>query len=132
MVKHTLECLTYSGYMVDCPHLERAGYGGDGNSSTVALQTMFDAAHVYSNWLTGWGASRQEGGMMPNAAPSATAGGGGGPYWNAFMAFAPWRTYVSYGDSRIIQACYPYMKEWMGFVENHTDDDGLLRRWDDP
>ena len=48
------------------------------------------------------------------------------------MAFAPWRTYVSYGDSRIIQACYPYMKEWMGFVENHTDDDGLLRRWDDP
>lgn len=132
MVKHTLECLTYSGYMVDCPHLERAGYGGDGNSSTVALQTMFDAAHVYSNWLTGWGDSMQEGGMMPNAAPSATAGGGGGPYWNAFMAFAPWRTYVSYGDSRIIQACYPYMKEWMGFVENHTDDDGLLRRWDDP
>lgn len=32
MVKYTLSCLTFSGYMVDCPHIERMGYGGDGNS----------------------------------------------------------------------------------------------------
>ena len=37
MVKYTLSCLTFSGYMVDCPHLERMGYGGDGNSSTMTL-----------------------------------------------------------------------------------------------
>ena len=28
MIAHTLRCLAYNGYMVDCPHLERAGYGG--------------------------------------------------------------------------------------------------------
>ena len=98
----------------------------------MTLQTMYDVNHVYNNWLQGWADSMQDGGMMPNAAPSATAGGGGGPYWNAFMAFAPWRTYVNYGDSRIIETYYPYMKEWMGFVDRHTDADGLLRRWDDP
>ena len=42
MVKYTLSCLTFSGYMVDCPHIERMGYGGDGNSSTMTLQTLWD------------------------------------------------------------------------------------------
>ena len=41
MVKYTLSCLTFSGYMVDCPHIERMGYGGDGNSSTNTLQTLW-------------------------------------------------------------------------------------------
>lgn len=132
LISHTMKCLTFSGYMVDCPHLERAGYGGDGNSSTMTLQTMFDVNSVYNNWMQGWADSMQDGGMMPNAAPSATAGGGGGPYWNAFMAFAPWRTYVNYDDSRIIETYYPQMKEWIGFVDKYTDADGLLRRWDDP
>ena len=39
MIQYTMKCLTFSGYMVDCPHLERAGYGGDGNSSTMSLQS---------------------------------------------------------------------------------------------
>ncbi|MDE6527791.1 MAG: family 78 glycoside hydrolase catalytic domain, partial [Muribaculaceae bacterium] len=132
MIDNTLKCLTFSGYMVDCPHLERAGYGGDGNSSTEILQTIYNVNHVYTNWLQGWADSMQDGGMMPNAAPSATAGGGGGPYWNAFIAFAPWRTHVSYDDRRIITTYYPLMKEWIGFVDRHRDADGLLRRWDDP
>lgn len=132
MVNRTMQCLTFSGYMVDCPHLERAGYGGDGNSSTMALQTMFSVNHVYNNWLQGWADSMQDGGMMPNAAPSATAGGGGGPYWNAFISFAPWRTYVNYDDRRILETYYPYMKQWIAFIDKYTDSDGLLRRWDDP
>ena len=40
--------------MVDCPHLERAGYGGDGNSSTMSLQTMYDVAPTFENWVQTW------------------------------------------------------------------------------
>ena len=50
MIQYTMKCLTFSGYMVDCPHLERAGYGGDGNSSTMSLQTMYDVAPTFENW----------------------------------------------------------------------------------
>lgn len=132
MLDNTMKCLTFSGYMVDCPHIERAGYGGDGNSSTMTLQMMYDVNHVFNNWLQGWADSMQDDGKMPCAAPSLTAGGGGGPYWNAFMAFAPWRTYVSYDDSRIISTYYPRMKQWLGFVDKHIGDDGLLHKWDDP
>lgn len=37
MIQYTLSCLTLGGDMVDCPHVERLDYGGDGNASTVTM-----------------------------------------------------------------------------------------------
>lgn len=129
MVKYTLSCLTFSGYMVDCPHIERTGYGGDGNSSTQVLQTMYDVAPTYMNWLQAWKDVMREGGSLPHVAPNPGAGGGG-PYWCGFIILAPWRTYVNYNDPRLIERCYDAMKEWMGYVDKYTID-GLLKRWPD-
>ena len=129
MIKYTISCLTFSGYQVDCPHLERAGYGGDGNSSTNVSQTMYDLAPTYMNWLQTWHDSMREGGSLPHVGPNPGAGGGG-PYWCGFMVLAPWRTYVNYGDPRLIEDYYDAMKEWMGYVDKYTVD-GLLKRWPD-
>jgi Alpha-L-rhamnosidase N-terminal domain./Bacterial alpha-L-rhamnosidase. len=129
MVNYTLRCLTFSGYMVDCPHLERTGYGGDGNSSTQALQTMFDVSPTYMNWLQSWKDVMREGGSLPHVAPNPGAGGGG-PYWCGFIVLAPWRSYVNYGDHRALDRYYDTMKQWMGYVDQYTVD-GLLRRWPD-
>ena len=54
MVKYTLSCLTFSGYMVDCPHIERMGYGGDGNPPTNTLQNLWDVRDTYSQWMRAW------------------------------------------------------------------------------
>ncbi len=129
MINYTLRCLTFSGYMVDCPHLERTGYGGDGNSSTQALQTMFDVSPTYLNWLQSWQDVMREGGSLPHVAPNPGAGGGG-PYWCGFMVMAPWRTYVNYGDPRPLNRYYEAMKQWMRYVDKYTVD-GLLKRWPD-
>lgn len=129
MIKYTMRCLTFSGYMVDCPHLERAGYGGDGNSSLETLQTMYDVSPLYINWLQAWNDSMREGGSLPHVAPNPGAGGGG-PYWCGFFVVAPWRIYVNYNDPRLIEQYYPAMKEWMKYVEKYTVD-GLLKRWPD-
>ena len=128
MVNYTLRCLTFSGYMVDCPHLERTGYGGDGNSSTQVLQTMYDVAPTYLNWLQAWEDVIQPDGGLPHVAPAG--GGGGGPYWCGFIVLAPWRTYLNYGDSRLLERCYDDMKAWMGYVRKYMVD-GLLQRWPD-
>lgn len=128
MIKYTMKCLTFSGYMVDCPHLERTGYGGDGNSSTMTLQTMYDVAPTYTNWLQAWGDVMTPDGSLPHVAPAG--GGGGGPYWCGFIVLAPWRTWLNYGDRRILEQYYPKMKQWMGYVDANTRD-GLLRRWPD-
>ena len=40
LVARTIENLTFDGYMVDCATIERLGYGGDGNASTLSLPAL--------------------------------------------------------------------------------------------
>ncbi|MEG2061827.1 MAG: family 78 glycoside hydrolase catalytic domain, partial [Alistipes sp.] len=129
MIRHTLHCLAYNGYMVDCPHLERAGYGGDGNSSTEILQTLCGVAPLYRNWVQAWVDAMRPGGSLPHVAPNAGAGGGG-PYWCGFIVMAPWQTWLNYADRTLIDRYYPAMRAWMGYVEAHMKE-GLLTRWPD-
>ena len=128
MIHYTMQCLTFSGYMVDCPHLERMGYGGDGNSSTMTLQTMYDVAPTYMNWLEAWGYNVESDGSLPYVAPAG--GGGGGPYWSGFIIKAPWRTYLNYGDRRPMERMYDKMKLWLGYVRQNSAG-GLLQPWPD-
>ncbi len=128
MVKYTLSCLTFSGYMVDCPHIERMGYGGDGNSSTMTLQTLWDVRDTYRNWMKAWGDAMDSTGDLPYVAPAFHTGGG--PYWSGFIVKAPWRTYLNYGDTTLIYTYYDQMKRWLQFVEQHSEDD-ILQPWPD-
>jgi len=129
MVFYTLKCLSLGGYLVDCPQLERLGYGGDGNASTITAQTMFSLAPLYRNWLQAWADVIREDGSMPHTAPNPYAAGGG-PYWCGFIISASWNTYQNYGDKRILEEYYPAMIKWLEYVDRHTLD-GLLRRWPD-
>ena len=128
MVKYTLSNLTLSGYMVDCPHLERMGYGGDGNSSTMTLQTLWDVRSTYANWLQAWHDAIQPDGELPYVAPAFRTGGG--PYWQGFVVKAPWRTYLNYGDRYLINKHYDDMKRWLGYIERHSED-YILQPWPD-
>ncbi len=128
MVQRTLRCLTHSGYSVDCPHLERLGYGGDGNSSTMTIQTMFDAAPTYYNWIQAWADAQDPDGGMPHVAPAG--GGGGGPYWCGFIVRAPYRAYLNYADDRMLVKHYDNMAHWLEYVKQYSPN-GLLTRWPD-
>jgi alpha-L-rhamnosidase len=127
MISYTLRCLSLGGYLVDCPQIERLGYGGDGNASTETAQTMFDLGPLYSNWLQAWADCIREDGGMPHTAPNPYPAGGG-PYWCGFIITASWRTYKNYGDIRILEKYYPVMQKWLGYVDKYTVD-GLLRPW---
>lgn len=128
MVKYTLSCLTFSGYMVDCPHIERMGYGGDGNSSTMTLQTLWDVQSTYANWMQAWHDAMQPDGDLPYVAPAFRTGGG--PYWQGFIVKAPWRTYLNYGDRTLIYRHYDDMKRWLQYIEQHSVD-YILQPWPD-
>lgn len=126
MVAYTMENLAFNGYMVDCGSLEKHGYGGDGNASTLAVQTLYEVAPLYYNWLQAWNDVVREDGSLPNTAPS-THPAGGGPYWCSFIIQAPWRTYMSYADDRNLAKGYPYMQQWLTFAEQSIED-GLYFR----
>ena len=128
MIKYTLQCLSLGGYIVDCPQIERLGYGGDGNASTQTAQTMFDLSPLYTNWMQAWADCIREDGGMPHTAPNPWSAGGG-PYWCGFIITASWATYMNYGDSRLIEKYYPVMQQWLEYVQKFTVD-GLLEQWE--
>ena len=128
MVKYTLSNLTFSGYMVDCPHLKRMGYGGDGNASTMTLQTLWDVRDTYRNWMTAWGDAMESDGELPYVAPAFRTGGG--PYWQGFIVKAPWRTWVNYGARYLMVKYYSKMKRWLEYIERNSVD-YILQPWPD-
>jgi len=129
MLKYTLRCLSLGGYLVDCPQIERLGYGGDGNASTLTAQTMFDLAPLYSNWLQAWYDCVRDDGGMPHTAPNPYPAGGG-PFWCGFIITASWQTYRNYGDIRILEKNYPVMQKWLGYASMYSRN-GILERWPD-
>ena len=127
MVHNTLKNLSLGGYIVDCPQIERLGYGGDGNASAVTAQTFFNLAPLYMNWMQAWNDCQREDGGMPHTAPNPYTAGGG-PYWCGFIIPASWLTYVNYGDMRLMERYYPVMQKWLGYAESYQVD-GLLKQW---
>ena len=129
LVDHTVENLTFNGYMVDCASIERLGYGGDGTASALTLQTMASTAPLYLNWLQAWADAQRPDGGLPHTAPNPYTAGGG-PYWCSFLVQAAWQTYLSYADRRPVERYYPAMKHWLDYVDAYSVD-GLLKRWPD-
>ena len=129
MIHYTFQCLTLGGYVVDCPHIERMGYGGDGHASTQSIQTMYGVSPLYYSWMQAWSDCLRPEGSLPHTAPAPYASGGG-PYWCAFVIAGSWRTYVNYGDRRLIEKYWPMLQRWLSYVDNHKKD-GLLKRWPD-
>ena len=129
MIFYTLQCLSIGGDLVDCPTIERLGYGGDGNASTATAQTMFNLNPLYANWLQAWADCVRDDGGMPHTAPNPYKAGGG-PYWCGFIITASWKTYLNYGDVSVLEKYYPVMQKWLGYVDKYSAD-GLLKPWPD-
>ena len=130
IVAWSMENLAFDGYMVDCASIERLGYGGDGNASTLSLQAVADVAPLYLNWLQAWEDAQRPDGGLPHTAPNPYKAGGG-PYWCTFPIQASWRTWMRYGDKRPMERFYPVMKRFMDYVDTYTVD-GLLKEWPTP
>ena len=127
MIHNTCHALTLGGYMVDCPQVERFGYGGDGNASTPTLLTLGNVAPLYMNWIGTWADCQRPDGGMPHTAPNPYPAGGG-PYWCTFIIPAAWHTYINYGDRRLIDRFYPNMQKWIEYAEANCVD-GILKNW---
>ncbi len=129
MLNYTLQCLSIGGDFVDCPQIERLGYGGDGNASTLTAQTMYNLAPLYNNWLQAWADVVREDGGMPHTAPNPYPAGGG-PYWCGFIITASWNAFLNYGDTLVLEKYYPTMQKWLGYVDKYSVG-GILKKWPD-
>jgi len=121
-VNRTYRCLTIGGYVVDCPHRERLGYGGDSGTSVETAMMNFDVAPYYTKWLADWRDTQDPNtGEVPHTAPPVYAAGGG-PAWGGVCVTFPWELYRYYGDTRILEISYPTIQKWLAFLETKTKD----------
>jgi alpha-L-rhamnosidase len=140
----TFEDLSLGGYVVDCAHRERMGYGGDAHATTECGLNNYGLGAFYTKWSqdwrdvqggeSAWGTSGDkaetkdtvESGNLPYTAP--TYWGGGGPGWSGFCVTLPWEMYERYGDRRILTENFATIQRWLAFLETKAKDD-MLTRW---
>jgi alpha-L-rhamnosidase len=141
----TLENLTLGGYIVDCPHRERMGYGGDAYATTTTGLGAYRLGAFFTKWAEDWrdvqdsrpswginvpagepGSGGREAGNFPYTAP--THWGGGGPAWSGYGVCLPWEIYRHYGDEEIVRRSLPMVERWLAFLETKTAG-GLLVRY---
>ena len=65
----TFECLSLGGYVVDCAHRERWGYGGDGHATMETALSLYGLGAFYRDWLDDWAAIQDEYGNLPFTCP---------------------------------------------------------------
>jgi alpha-L-rhamnosidase len=124
MVRWTYRALNLGGQTVDCPHRERVGYG-DGQTIMDVGCFNFDASSLYTKWSENWWDEQKEDGFVPFVAPTPHMTGGG-PAWGAMSIVVPWKTYLFYGDTNLLETGYPYMKKYLEYLRAHTEG-GVLQ-----
>jgi hypothetical protein len=122
----TYRSLSLGGYLVDCPHRERRGYGGDAHATMETAMMNFASAAFYTKWLEDWRDVQRPNGDLPYTAP--TYSGGGGPAWSGICVTLPWQVHLHYGDRRILEQCYPTMQRWIAFLDTKANRH-LLQPW---
>jgi len=127
-VINTYRCINYSGYVVDCPHRERKGYGGDSHSSLETALSIFDLRALCNKWTLDWNAAIYPTGLWPHSAPEFPSHKNKfSPGWGGFGMFLPWQYYNYYGDTVNLARAYPHIKKWIKFLESNTVD-GILKK----
>ena len=121
---YTYESLSTGGMSVDCPHRERLGYGGDGHSSLDIALDAYASHPFFTKWAQDWIDIQDASGRINHTAP--TLGGGGGPAWSGFILTMPWEVYLNYGNTRILENTFTAAQRWLGYLEAHVNEKGLL------
>lgn len=106
----------------DCPHRERLGYTGDGQLTSGAVMSVFDAREMYKKWMADIrDCQDKKGGHVQHTAPFY--GGGGGPGgWGGAAVIVPYRYYKFYGNKEVLKESYESMKAYLKYMVNHTED----------
>lgn len=127
MTAYTLRCLSMGGVLADCPHRERLGYGGDGQSAMESIMMMYQASPLLKNWTAAWLDCQQPDGDMPHTAPNPYIAGGG-PAWCGFLLTSTYYCHLYYGDLQIVSTNYGAIEKWLEFVESHCVNN-ILQPW---
>lgn len=119
----------------DCPQRdERMGWTGDAQAFIKTALYQSDAAAFFTKWIADLNEAQHANGRFPNVAPDLPRGlanplfAYGDAAWGDAGIICPMAMYDAYGDTRLLERCYPHMQRWLAWQRG--DAEGGLRRYD--
>ncbi len=110
----------------DCPQRdERLGWMGDAQIFAATSCYNMDMAGFYAKWIRDIADSQSEEGWVSDVNPAIVVEGPAKPAWGDAFTIVPWEMYRFYGDTRILEKYYTDYKEWVEYMRNNTQKDGL-------
>lgn len=99
----------------DCPQRdERFGWMGDAQIYVHCATLNADVAAFYTKWLREMMESQRPSGTFPGYCPYPFQHGWDfGTAWCDAGVICPWTVWQAYGDTRIIERCWPFMVKFM-------------------
>jgi alpha-L-rhamnosidase len=107
--------------VTDNPDRERAGWTGDLEIVAPSLLAMADYSTFLQRWLSNLMLEQKDDGQVPLVIPWFDGYGRGvelvsSAGWSDACVIVPWLMYQRYGDTRVLERCYPSMVRWLDFV----------------
>ncbi|WP_296615424.1 alpha-L-rhamnosidase [Sphingomonas sp.] len=101
---------------LDCPQRdERLGWTGDAQVFAPTSAFNMDVSHFFAKWLADVALEQAADGGVPWVVPSVF-GNNGACGWGDVATFVPMVLYRQYGDKRLLEAHYPMMQKWVGYM----------------
>jgi alpha-L-rhamnosidase len=107
-----------------CQRDERYGWLGDAHLAAEQAIFNFDMANVYAKFLDDIRHSQKENGSLPDIAPNYLGPDGthpADPAWGSAYLIIAWYLYWYYGDARVLEQHYPYMKKYVEFLRSQAE-----------
>lgn len=105
----------------DCPQRdERLGWTGDAQVFVRTAAFNMDVSRFFAKWLADMADTQALAGdgRIHSVVPGVKSiKDEGGPAWADAAIICPWTIYRCYGDTRIIDQCWPMMDRFMGFLD---------------
>ena len=119
----------YKGMPIDCPQRnERQPWLGDRTTGAYGESFLFDNQTLYAKWLDDIKFSQTLDGGIPDVAPAFWRYYGDGVTWQGAYIKVADMLYHQFGDKRGIKDHYPYMKKWMGYMEQNYLKNDLMTK----
>ncbi len=105
------------GTPMDCPHIERRAYTGDGQLTSRIAMLSFRAQKLYDKWLQDISDGQDQiSGRVHNTAPYTRSGGAPGGFDGA-MVNIPYQYWKVYGDDKHVRKMFDQMLKYFDFME---------------
>jgi alpha-L-rhamnosidase len=119
----------YRSFPTDCPQRdERMAWLGDRATGSRGESYIFDISKLYAKWIRDIGDAQLESGSISDVSPA---------YWKLYNDNITWdgtpimlanMLYEQYGDEKVIQQSYSYLKKWYDYMVNSYYDKGIMPR----